>query len=108
MQTTKTTIETATSLAQLTRETRYASGSNGGAVNLTVSREATGYLVAWNVKRGRGWAKGWKRTTKTEQDAFAFAIEKWPTLIAWLEKLEPVEGDGAAEAFSAQIAGMSR
>ncbi len=103
------TIEPATSPAQYTREKRYASGVNGGAIDLRVYRDRGTVKVSWNVNRGNGWrAKGWKATRATEAEAMAFANEKWPTLIAWLENLVPEERSGAVDAFSAQVASMSR
>lgn len=105
------TIETATTPGQVTRERRYASGAKGGSVSMTVGRsdaERT-FVTRWNVNSGPGWHKGWKATRTTEAEAFAFVAEKWPTLMAWLEKLEPkVREGGAAAAFSAQVASMSR
>ncbi len=102
------TIQTADSDASLTRERRHAHGANGGAVSLSVSRADRGAScsIRWNVNRGAGWAKGWKATRATEAEALAFATEKWPTLIAWLEKLAPEASDGAAQAFSTQVATM--
>lgn len=101
-------LRTATSANQIGRLHYYASGERGGAVDLKVDRERNGtHTVLWNANKGRGWfAKGWKCTVKTEADALAFVATKWPTMIAWLEALEPVAHDGAAAAFSAQVASM--
>jgi len=112
------TIQSADSDACVTRERRYASGSEGGAIDLTVARKTrgtwgaatsgSGYEVRWAVNRGRGWGKAYVATRATEAEALAFANEKWPVLVAWLERLEPVSSGGAAAAFSAQVVTMLR
>lgn len=109
------TVETelAESATQFTRLRRYGRGEHGGAINLEVARSAEDrgkVIVCWNVNRGNGWrAKGWRASYSgagAEAGALAFAEEKWPVLVAWLEKLEPVEVCSAVDAFSAQVAGM--
>jgi len=100
---------TATDDRQCERLHHYATGKLGGAVDLVVDRERGIFTVRWNVNRGNGWAKGWGATMRgpgAETRALAFAAEKWPTLVAWLEFLEPVESNGAAHAFSVQVASM--
>ena len=101
-------IESAINDNALTRERRYAHGEKGGSISLTVGRNdsGTGLTVRWNVHTGKGWGKGWKRSVNTETEAFGFANEKWSKLVSWLEALEPVQGGGAAEVFSAQVATM--
>jgi hypothetical protein len=93
----------------LTRERRHASGAEGGSVGLSIYRDGSKFKVSWNINRGNGWrSKPWIATRATEAEATAFADEKWPTLVAWLEKLTPEENGGAVAAFSAQVASMSR
>ena len=101
------TIQPADSDAAVTRERRYASKGRA-AVNLEVYRDRGSVVVRWNVNRGRGWSKCWRATRASEAEAMAFVAEKWPALLTWLEQVEPVEGGGAAEAFSAQVATMLR
>jgi hypothetical protein len=71
------------------RAQAYASKS-GAAINLTVTRERSGWIVAWNWNRGTSWARGGRRTRLSQNAAGAFAAEKWAALAAWLEKVEPV------------------
>ncbi len=109
MQTVTQSIDPAFSDNAVTRERRYASRADGAATQLEVVRESGGnFRVYWSVRR-RAWrARGWKATRPSEAAAMAFANEKWPALVAWLEALELPESDrdGAADAFSAQLAGM--
>lgn len=95
----------------MTRERRYGRGANGGAISLTVSHERKVFVVRWNANRGRGrgWMKGWRTSRRAEAEAMAFAEEKWSSLVAWLEQLEPATiQNGAVAAFSAQVASMMR
>src|SRR5262245_36186022 len=103
-------MEPAVSPASVTRGRCYADGERGGRADLSVARWSdTKWSVCWNVDRGRGWFKGWKATRASEAEAMAFAASKWERLVTWLEDLEPVErGNGAAAAFSAQVASMAR
>jgi len=102
------TIAPAHSPMSVTRERRHAAGANGGAIELTIARDGTGHMVSWTVNRGDGWSKPWACRRATEAEARAFADEKWPSLVAWLEKLRPVASGGAAAVFSAQVASMHR
>lgn len=118
---TENAIQSASSADAVTRERRYASTAEGPRVDLEVYRgsgrtkgnERGKVYISWNVDRGAGWqARAW-RTVRTgpdaEAQAFAFAEEKWATLMAWLGTVEPKAGEhGAAEAFSAQVATMTR
>lgn len=102
-------IEKAQSENQVTRERRYASRPDGAAVNLEVYRDRGTVKVGRNVRRTAWRSKGWTSTKATEAEAVAFADVKWGELLAWLEKLEAQDaGDGAAAAFSAQVATMMR
>lgn len=96
-----------------TRRRRYASTNVGTRASMTVTRADRGnrHTIHWNVDQGRGWCKGWKCTRDDYETAIAFADEKWATLIAWLERTpsKAVPGEnGAAAAFSAQVASMMR
>ncbi len=96
----------------LTRENRYAYKAGGGRLSMSIGRLTNSrgkVVVSWNVDRGAGWrTQGWKATHTTEAEAFAFAGTKWATMLAWLDALVPVDSrNGAAEAFSTQVAGMS-
>lgn len=93
-----------------TREVRFAHGERGGCIEIRTWRERGKYEVVWNVNRGRGWrAKAWKASGLTREKAEALVIEKWTLLTDWLRNLEPeVRGNGAASAFSAQVATMIR
>lgn len=92
----------------ITRGHCYARGELGGAVDLRVDCERGVWRISWAVNRGGGFGRGWKTTRATEAEAWGFAAPKWAALVAWLEKLEPVECDGAGAAFSAQVASMMR
>jgi hypothetical protein len=82
----------------------YANGERGGMVNVQVHRTGRGLcFVTWNGHTGRGWMKGWRKSGLTEQQALDFAAAKWPVMIEWLNKLEPVTPVSASELFSAQI-----
>lgn len=88
-------IHKADSEASETREQRYAYGEKGGSVALTVSRKhrpgAICHCVSWNANDGRGWrGGGYSASFRTESDAQNFVAEKWATLVAWLEDLEPI------------------
>lgn len=104
------TVRKAETDDQCRREQRYAAGVNGGAVDIALHREWRRgrhvYDVRWNANRGRGWFKGYGRMNMTEEAARALFEERWAYLTAWLEKLEPVTGGGAVDAFSAQVASM--
>ncbi len=110
MQTVTTETETAANDNQVTRLRNYARGERGGSVQLEVYRSKGSVVVGWNVNRGASWrAKGWKKTCHgavAESEALAFVPGKWEQLVAWLEALEPEQGSGAADAFSAQVATM--
>lgn len=100
-------IRTADSATSDRREHRFADGILGGMIEMAVHRSIGGvtFQITWNVHNGRGWAKGWKKAgLRTEQEALDFAAGKWLVLVVWLEKLEPVTHNGAAAAFSAQVA----
>ncbi len=103
------TIRPAASPNAYTRETRYASktGDEGiAAIDLKIYRDGGAVKVSWSVNRGAGWGKRWTTARASEAHAVAFADEKWPTLLAWIEKVTPVASGGAAAAFSAQVASM--
>lgn len=104
------TIQGPHSEESCTREVRFAHGERGGCIEVRVWRERGKCEVTWNVNRGRGWrAKAWKSSGLTEERALAFAQEKWAALTDWLRNLEPeARGNGAAAAFSAQVASMAR
>jgi hypothetical protein len=105
-------IEKAKGPGYVTRERRYASGTIGGAAELAVARDGKAFRVYWNARRAAGWFKGWRATKATEAEAFAFAEQKWSELVAWLQKQSPEQLDagrnGAVDAFSAQVANMTR
>ena len=67
-----------------------------------MTSERNEFVTVWR-------SRGWTATRATEAEALAFAEEKWVQLVAWLEKIEAQDaGDGAAAAFSAQVATMMR
>ncbi len=102
--------ETAQNDNQVTRLRHYARGERGGAVSLDVARSEGAVVVSWNANKGNGWyGRGWRKTFRgsdAETQAMDFAKKGWGNQVAWLEKLEPEQGSGAAGAFSAQVAAM--
>ncbi len=105
-----TSIDNSFGPGAYTRQRRHGHKMGGGMISLEVVRSEDGrFRVYWNAHNGRGWYAGWKKTVDTEPLALAFAEEKWPVLISWLEMLVPKEGGvTAASAFSAQVASMQQ
>jgi hypothetical protein len=92
--------------------TRHAPGVGYATVSLSIwkSDDCKTFYVTWVMNKGNGWGKSFKKSGfATELEAFAFADAKWEVCIKVLGEVEvKASGFGAAEAFSAQVAGMHR